>query len=74
VWTQGGYQVGRNPGDYPLFLAVHERNVDAWEAFFESFDLPTTVSDSPERSWTDHCRSFSSHAPHSTLNISRGTR
>ena len=41
VWTQGGYQVGRDPDDYPLFLAVHEQDVDAWEAFFHSFDLPT---------------------------------
>jgi len=24
VWTQGGYQVGREPDDYPLFLAVDE--------------------------------------------------
>ena len=29
VWIQGGYQVGRNPDDYPLFLAVRERDVDA---------------------------------------------
>ena len=41
VWTQGGYQVGREPTDYPLFLAVREQDVDVWEAFFESFDLPT---------------------------------
>lgn len=41
VWTQGGYQVGRNPDDYPLFLAIHEQDVDAWETFFESFDPPT---------------------------------
>jgi len=41
VWTQGGYQVGREPDDYPLFLAVREQDVDAWETFFESFDLPT---------------------------------
>ena len=41
VWTQGGYQVGRDPDDYPLFLAVHEQDIDAWETFFESFDLPT---------------------------------
>ncbi|WP_119817107.1 MarR family transcriptional regulator [Halalkaliarchaeum desulfuricum] len=41
VWTQGGYQVGREPEDYPLFIAVREQDVDAWEAFFESFALPT---------------------------------
>jgi len=47
VWTQGGYQVGRNPDDYPLFLAVREQDVDAWEAFFESFELPTAVERQP---------------------------
>jgi len=41
VWTQGGYQVGREPEDYPLFLAVREQDVDAWETFFQSFDLQT---------------------------------
>ena len=41
VWTQGGYQVGRDPDDYPLFLAVREQDVNAWETFFESFELPT---------------------------------
>ena len=49
VWTQGGYQVGRNPDDYPLFLAIHEQEVDAWEAFFESFDLPTAFERQPQR-------------------------
>jgi len=24
VWTRGGYQVARDPEDYPLFIAVHE--------------------------------------------------
>ena len=47
VWTQGGYQVGREPDDYPLFLAVHEQDIDAWEAFFESFDLPTAFERQP---------------------------
>ena len=47
VWTQGGYQVGRDPDDYPLFLAVHEQDVDVWEAFFESFDLPTAFERQP---------------------------
>lgn len=47
VWTQGGYQVGRSPEDYPLFIAVRERDVDAWGAFFESFGLPTTFERQP---------------------------
>ena len=40
VWTQGGYQVSRNPDDYPLFIAVREQDIDDWEAFFDSFGLP----------------------------------
>ncbi len=47
VWTQGGYQVGRNPDDYPLFLAVHEQDIDAWETFFESFNLSTAFERQP---------------------------
>ncbi|WP_435349196.1 helix-turn-helix domain-containing protein [Haloarchaeobius sp. HRN-SO-5] len=47
VWTQGGYQVGREPDDYPLFLAVREQDVDAWQAFFESFDFPTAFERQP---------------------------
>ena len=47
VWTQGGYQVGRNPDDYPLFLAVRERDVSDWERFFESFDVPTAFERRP---------------------------
>ena len=30
VWNQGGYQVSRDPDDYPLFIAVREQDVDAW--------------------------------------------
>ena len=41
VWTRGGYQVGRNPNDYPLFLAVEDANLASWEEFFSSFGLPT---------------------------------
>jgi len=48
VWTQGGYQVGRDPEDYPLFLAVREQDVDDWEAFFNSFDLPTAFERQPQ--------------------------
>jgi len=47
VWTQGGYQVGRDPDDYPLFLAVRERDVDQWLDFFEAFGLPATFERQP---------------------------
>ncbi len=47
VWTQGGYQVGRTPEDYPLFLAVREQDVETWESFFDSFGLPTASERQP---------------------------
>jgi len=42
VWTRGGYQVARDPEDYPLFIAVHEPDLDAWTAFFDRFGIPTS--------------------------------
>jgi len=39
VWTRGGYQVARDPEDYPLFIAVHEPDLDAWTAFFDRFGI-----------------------------------
>ena len=47
VWTQGGYQVGRDPNDYPLFVAVQEQDIDAWETFFDSFGLPVASERQP---------------------------
>jgi hypothetical protein len=47
VWTQGGYQVGRDPDDYPLFLAVREQDVEAWQGIFERFGLPTAFERQP---------------------------
>ena len=50
VWTRGGYQVDRDPEDYPLFLAVRDRDVAAWESFFESFGLPAADERRPRES------------------------
>ena len=47
VWTRGGYQVARDPEDYPLFIAVREQDVDDWGTFFESFGLPTDFERQP---------------------------
>jgi len=41
VWTRGGYQVARDPEDYPLFIAVNASDLDAWVEFFDRFGLPT---------------------------------
>lgn len=47
VWTEGGYQVGRSPDDYPLFVAVRDADVEYWEAFFEDFGLPVALERRP---------------------------
>jgi DNA-binding Lrp family transcriptional regulator len=50
LWTQGGYQVARAPDDYPLFIAVDETDLSAWESFFASFDIPTALERQPPES------------------------
>ena len=47
VWTRGGYQVARETGDYPLFIAVHDSGLDAWTAFFDRFGIPTAQERQP---------------------------
>ena len=47
VWTRGGYQVARDPEDYPLFIAVHESELDAWTEFFDRFGIPTSKERQP---------------------------
>ena len=54
IWTRGGYQVGRDPTDYPLFLAVREADVDDWQAFFDIFGLPTGFERQPSMAYDDH--------------------
>ena len=67
VWTQGGYQVGRDPEDYPLFLAIREEDLDGWEAFFHSFDLPTAFERQPQDELTGPLQIVLE--PRSSLNI-----
>lgn len=47
IWTRGGYRISRDSTDYPLFLAVREQDVDAWERFFDAFGLPTAFERQP---------------------------
>lgn len=47
VWTDRGYQADRSPDDYPIFLAVRNRDVEHWESFFDSFGLPVALDRQP---------------------------
>jgi DNA-binding Lrp family transcriptional regulator len=47
VWTRGGYQVARDPEDYPLFITVRESDLDAWAAFFARFGIPSAADRQP---------------------------
>ena len=40
VWTRGGYQVARDPDDYPLFVAIGEDDLEEWKRFFDQFGFP----------------------------------
>ena len=45
--TRGGYQVARDPEDYPLFIAVCEQDFEAWTQFFARFGIPATEERQP---------------------------
>ena len=72
VWTRGGYQVGRDPADYPLFLAIREQATDAWEGFFDSFGLSTALERQPRESVTGPVQIVLE--PRSVLEIEDGRR
>jgi DNA-binding Lrp family transcriptional regulator len=50
VWTHGGYQIARGHDDYPVFMEVHDRDVERWIAFFQQFGVDTTINERPDAS------------------------
>lgn len=48
IWTHGGYQIARDHDDYPVFIAVHDRDIERWIAFFEQFGIDTSIEDRPD--------------------------
>ena len=48
VWTQGGYQIARSHDDYPVFIEVHDRDIERWMAFFQQFGVETTINERPD--------------------------
>lgn len=53
VWTNGGFQIARSHEDYPVFIEVHERDVDRWIEFFERFGIDATVDERPDADEVD---------------------
>lgn len=53
VWTHGGFQIARSHDDYPVFIHVHDRDVERWMAFFQQFNVETTVNERPDASDID---------------------
>lgn len=53
VWTHGGYQIARSHDDYPVFIRIHERDVDRWLAFFQQFGIDATLDERPDASGVD---------------------
>jgi hypothetical protein len=53
VWTHGGYQIARSHDDYPVFVQVHERDIERWEAFFQRYGVETTIGERPDASDVD---------------------
>lgn len=45
VWTEGGYQIGRNQDDYPIFIDVLETEIDEWKEFFDDFSIQSSIED-----------------------------
>lgn len=50
VWTHGGYQIARSHEDYPVFIEVHDRDVERWIAFCQQFGVDTTINERPDAS------------------------
>lgn len=43
IWTEGGYQIGRNRRDYPLFIDVLADDLGDWQRFFEGYGIRSSV-------------------------------
>lgn len=45
LWTKGGYQIGRNRVNYPIFLDVLADDEDAWQQFFAAYGVDVCIAE-----------------------------
>ena len=53
IWTHGGCQIARSHDEYPVFIAIHDQDIERWIAFFEQFGIETSIEDRPDPSDVD---------------------
>ena len=49
IWTKGGYQVGRDRNDYPVFIDVYKEDLEEWQRFFDEFGVETSVGEREQK-------------------------
>lgn len=45
IWTRGGYQIGRNQDDYPIYIDVLEDDLSDWKEFLDGFSVDYSVDE-----------------------------
>jgi DNA-binding Lrp family transcriptional regulator len=45
IWTRGGYQIGRNQDDYPIYIDVLEDDLSDWKEFLDGFSVDYSVNE-----------------------------
>lgn len=45
TWTKGGFQIGRNQRDYPIFIDISTEDVSEWKRFFTDFGQEFSLED-----------------------------
>jgi DNA-binding Lrp family transcriptional regulator len=53
VWTHGGYQIARSHDDYPVFIEVHDQDIERWMAFFQQYGVDATINERPDADVVD---------------------
>lgn len=53
VWTDSGFQIARSHDDFPVFIAVYDRDIERWADFFDRYGIHSTVGERPAADTVD---------------------